>query len=184
MIGSSLYQRIAGESAEAQQLFGIMKRYDLIRAAVKNDSSGFHHANGSKPAPCRAYQNQSHGGLLQVHSHRSAPAGSDDHLRSVLIHFVLGDSHRLRKIVVRQFRIEHHVPALLEKDRLNATRNGLPSVQEKNLHEGILLATRIQQSVHFFIPIQDHSQRRWEDLQEPVRRRIRDRLIQQKSAIR
>jgi len=138
MVGTGLDQGIARDTAVSQQLFGIAKRHDLVRAAVKDGGSGFHDADGSEPAPRRTQKNQSYIGLPKVHRNGSATAGPDDDIRLALIHFVLGDSHRFLKVVVRQPGIKYHVPALLEKDRLDATRNGLPSVKEKNLHDGIL----------------------------------------------
>ena len=134
MIGPHLDQRLPGQMAVLNQLFRIGKRNDIVEPAVQDYRSGLDRPDLTVLLPGWTQEHQSHITDSDVHRDGAAPARSNDDFRPLSIELVLGDSDCTLKIFIWKFRVEDLVTTFTQEGWLDAAGDGLPTVQEQNLH--------------------------------------------------
>ena len=134
MIGSHFEQGLPGQMAVLDQLFRIGKRNDIVEPAVQDYGSGLDRPDLTELLPGRTQEHQSNITDSDVHGDGAAPARSNDDFRPLSIELGLGDSHCTLKIFIRKLRVEDGVTIFTQEGWLDAAWNGLPTVQEQNLH--------------------------------------------------
>ena len=134
MIGPHFEQRLPGQLAVLDQLFRIGKRNDIVEPAVQYYRSGLDRPDLTELLPGWTQEHQSHIADSQVHRDGAAPARSNDDFGPLSIELGLGDLDSTLKIFIRKFRVVDRVTLLTQEGWLDAAGDGLPTVQEQNLH--------------------------------------------------
>ena len=134
MIGPHLDQRLPGQMTVLNQLFRIGKRNDIVEPAVQDYGSGLDRPDLTELLPGWTQEHQSYITDSDVHRDGAAPARSHDDFGPLSIELGLGDLDCTLKIFIRKFRVEDVVTTFTQEGWLDAAGNGLPTVQEQNLH--------------------------------------------------
>ena len=134
MIGPHLDQRLPGQMAVLDQLFRIGKRNDIVEPAVQDYGSGLDRPDLTELLPGWTQEHQSNITDSDVHGDGAAPARSHDDFGPLSIKLGLGDLDCTLKVFIRKFRVVDLVTTFTQEGWLDAAGDGLPTVQEQNLH--------------------------------------------------
>jgi hypothetical protein len=128
----------AGQIAVSDQCLGIGKSNDVVGTAMEDDGSELDCLDRTELFPGGTKQYKSRIADAHIHGERTTSARSNHNVGGMPVENVLRDAKRLGEILVRKLRIEDFVTIVSQEGGLYASGNGLPPVQEQNLHCRIL----------------------------------------------
>jgi hypothetical protein len=135
MIVSRLDQRRSRQAGGRNQFFTVREWNDFIVPGMQDRRVRLGDTDRSPSLPRGTQKHKRNTIRSDCHSDCAASAGPDNHIGPVAIELVLRQPDGGIEVVIRQGRIDDFVTVSDEMCRLHTTRNGMPTMEKKNLHD-------------------------------------------------